>query len=116
MRFFYKDRPVDLAGWRDVIRRRKENHWAEGCSATLLARAWLDADGAPPAVAKAISPVFTNLTLSEGFVEHETRPPGQGGSSATDLLAPGTSGDVPVVLAVEGKVDEGFDHRIGCWV
>jgi hypothetical protein len=117
MRLLDRGLEIDCHGWQAVIQRRSASHWKDGRSAALLARSWSQAAGLPPAVADALSPLFgPDFRLDEGLVEHETKPPGRGAGSATDLLAIGDVLGSKIVLAVEGKVDEGFDHRIGCWV
>ena len=116
MRFLYRKDELNLDGWRSVVQSRLRDHWREGRSAALLAHRWFEAAGPPPLVADALSVLFgSDFVLDEGLVERETQPPGMGSTSATDLLALGSALDRKVVLAVEGKVDEGFDHRVQCW-
>jgi len=58
-----------------------------------------------------------DLAFDRGLVEHKTDAPGRAAPSQTDILVLATDplGN-RVVLAVEGKVDEGFDQPIAKWL
>jgi hypothetical protein len=117
MRFFDGHRPaVDVNSWRNAVLRNSDKHWSEGRSAALLARSWLAAGGPPSVVAEPLQLAIPGVSFEQGFIEHPTSVPGQGAASNTDLLALGSCPAGVVVLAVEGKVDEIFGHRIGHWL
>jgi hypothetical protein len=86
-------------------------HWKPGRSAVRLAETWGGADGFPAEVKDALDRAerLRGLTFVKGVVEHETPMPGKGKASVTDLMvwADDAVGN-PVIIGVEGKVDEGF--------
>lgn len=94
-------------------------HWKDGRSAKLLAEVWGGAGGFPASVREALDRVerLRDLEFDQGLVEHKTEAPGRGAASQTDILVFATDplGN-SVVLAVEGKVDEGFAQPISKWL
>lgn len=91
--------------------------WVDGRSAKRLAETWWPARGFPARVLSALSAVedLRGLVPVRGLIEHRTDVPGRGAGSATDLLVHARSATGVVVLAVEAKVDEGFDKTIRAW-
>lgn len=104
--------------WRQVL-ADPEKHWKTGYSAKALAYCWEEARGFPPEVLKVLSEIESpdphGLQLYQGHVEHTTSITGRGKASQTDLLVKARSVRGPVIVAVEGKVDEGFDKTIWEW-
>jgi len=105
-----------LGDWQAV---HPAKHWKEGRSAMLLARTWGGAGGFPHVIADALEreEKLAGLTFSQGLVEHDVPAPGRGAASKTDIMvfARDPLGN-DVRIAVEGKVDEGFDKPIGTWL
>lgn len=110
------DRLDHLEDWQAV---HPERHWKPGRSAMLLAQRWGGAGGFPDRVREALDRAkrLRDLEFRQGLVEHDTPVPGRGAASRTDILvfARDPLGN-DVRIAVEGKVDEGFDKPIGVWL
>jgi len=102
--------------WRTAVGKGK---WSTGCSAKALAYCWEEAGGLPLEVQEAFTaseyPDLIALNLLQGYVERTTSIPGRGRASQTDLLAIAGSAKGQVVIAVEGKVHEGFDEAVTEW-
>ena len=117
-RFTSKDgEPLrNLEDWRAL---HPALHWKPGRSAVRLAETWSGADGFPQEVQAALdrSARLRGLTFRKGVVEHETPMPGKGKASVTDLMvwAEDDLGN-PVIIGVEGKVDEGFGLLVKDWL
>ena len=94
-------------------------HWRTGYSAKALAYSWEEAGGFPPEVSETLDkctfPTLQGIEFSYGLVEHHTPVPGRGRSSQTDLLVITNNRKSPTVIAVEGKVSEGFDKSVSEW-
>jgi hypothetical protein len=95
-----------------------EHHWKKGRSAFELSTAWMQVDGFPPSVRAALDSVddWRDADLLEAMFERETRLPGRGRPSQTDLLALVRLKDGNAILGVEGKVDEPFGSRVKEWL
>jgi hypothetical protein len=91
-------------------------HWKAGRSAMMLASCWEDAAGFPPEVDAALRPMAPGLRFVAGFPEHKTPLPGGNRASQTDVLVHAATEDGLLVIAVEGKVDEGFDRPVSEWL
>lgn len=117
---FKNKKNILLPTWKDwETTLLDEVHWKEGRSAMLMAQAWALSKGLPWRVRSALEkePFFLGMEMEEGIVEFPVSLKGRGGSSATDLLVVATRGpDNRIVLAVEGKVDEGFGLTCGVWL
>lgn len=108
----------DVGDWRRRL-AQPEKHWAVGRSAMMLACCWEEAAGFPPEVSQLMDtlPVeYRPIEFLAAFPEHKTPLPGGSRSSQSDILVLGASGDRLVAIAVEGKVDEGFDHPVTVWL
>ena len=94
-------------------------HWKPGRSAFETARAWGHGSGLPPGVAEALNrsgfDALHSLDLFAVLAEHKTALAGSGRPSQADALAVAVGSAGLVVMAVEGKVSEGFDERISEW-
>ena len=118
-KFFVRSRettgPED---WRQVL-ADPQKHWKTGYSAKALAYCWEEARGFPSEVLKVLSeaksPDLKDLEILQGLVEHTTSIPGRGRASQTDLLVKASSVKCQVIIAVEGKVEEGFDETVLEW-
>jgi hypothetical protein len=107
-----------LDDWRARL-ADSNRHWAAGRSAMLLAACWEETGGFPPEVSQALkaSPVPINqIEFLFGFPEHKTPLPGGARPSQSDVLVVASAPDRPFVIAVEGKVDEGFDKPVREWL
>src|SRR3954447_15272204 len=83
--------------------------WAGGYSAKELARLWLGAAG-PQAIVDALAPVFEGLVLERAVAEAQVSfDRYAGGVRNHDVLAFGRTSVGPVVIGVEGKVNESLD-------
>lgn len=117
-RFFSEggDALRSLEDWRSV---HPALHWKPSRSAVRLAETWGGAGGFPRAIEAALERAarLQNLSFLKGVVEHETPMPGKGRSSVTDLMvwAEDELGN-PVIIGVEGKVDEGFGPVVRDWL
>lgn len=86
----------------------------------MLALSWEKAEGFPPEVTQTLESVATlGLEPFEflfAFPEHKTHLPGGSRASQSDVLAIARSGSRLSAIAVEGKVDEGFDRPVAEWL
>ena len=94
-----------------------ELHWKKGWSARELAVSWYAAAGFPAPVSNVLDsePSLRDLKLVDGFFERKTdlRTPGR--ATQTDLLVIARGLQGPVLIGVEGKVDEPFGDLVGDW-
>ena len=101
-----------LSDWEGIHPTR---HWVDGRSAKLLAEACLRDGGVPERVLEALERCpegdLVGLNIEVGIAEHPTTPPGRGRASTTDLMILATGAS----LALEAKVDEGFDASVDGW-
>jgi hypothetical protein len=100
---------------RDVVSPEK---WRPNRSAYELAVSWTRANGFPPSVKTLLDACqeFANAKVIRGTFEHGDDLGGPRGPSRTDLMLHVRCGDSLGMIAVEGKVDEGFDKTVGDWV
>lgn len=104
--------------WRCRL-AQPEKHWAIGRSAMMLACCWEEAVGFPPEVdhlMETIPFVDGPVQFLAGFPEHKTPLPGGRRSSQSDILVLAAVNTGLLVIAVEGKVDEGFDKPVTAWL
>lgn len=94
-----------------------EKHWRKGRSAYELAHSWMDAKGIPNQVRNVLETQkdFRNPKLVDGHFERETKIPGRGKASQTDLLALCKAEGGSFILGVEGKVDETLGEVVSDW-
>lgn len=106
-----------LPTFEDWRRVHPASHWVPGRSAMLLAQSWSAADGFPAKVRAALDQEerLRGLQIERAIVEHKTPMPGHGQPSQTDIMVFAMQGARSVVVAVEGKVDEGFGPVVGAW-
>jgi hypothetical protein len=97
---------------------KQELHWKKGRSAYELSSLWMKAGGLPPSVRAVIeqAPEWQGAKFLEGIFERETKLPGKGRPSQTDLLAILELKDGNAILGVEGKVDEAFGPLVSDWL
>ncbi len=108
----------DTDDWRKLL-ADPDRQWRDGFSAQMLAASWQGAGGFPAEVkasfrASAI-PLLQELEFIAGFPEHKVALPGGGASSQPDIMVVARSGGELVVVAVEGKVEEGFRELVSAW-
>lgn len=85
----------------------------------MLACCWEDAAGFPPEVDRLMASVPVgdgHVRFLAGFPEHKTPLPGGRRSSQSDILVLAAGDASLFVIAVEGKVDEGFDKPVTAWL
>ena len=96
-----------------------EKHWRTGFSARTLAHSWESADGFPPEVAKAFStsnhPAFSSLAPLMAVPEFKVPLPGGSRPSQSDIFVLARSLGGPVVIMIEGKVEESFGPTLDEW-
>jgi hypothetical protein len=97
---------------------KQELHWKKGRSAFELSTAWMQATGIPETVRKTIEQAaqWRDAKFLEGMFERETKLPGRGRPSQTDLLAIVALQDGNAIIGVEGKVDEPFGPLTEAWL
>lgn len=92
-------------------------HWKPGYSAMTLASAWEAASGLPPEITRMLEVIGPNPELLMAIPEHKVPLPGaRRGESQSDVFALLRAGDRTIAAAIEGKVDEPFDRRLGEWL
>jgi len=104
-----------LEEWQSCVPKKD---WKDGRSAKLLAETWLPAAGLPRAFKVSLNREnsLRRLVLHRAYVEKRTSTPGLGPASATDLMAVCDNKAGKVIVAVEAKVDEGFDMPLQRWL
>lgn len=105
-----------LNDWRQL---GDPKNWVDGRSAKRLAETWFPpADGFPANVSAALErqSSLSDLAVTDAIVEHLVRVPGKGPGSATDIMVHARSPKTTISIAVEGKVDEGFDQIVSTWL
>lgn len=94
-------------------------HWRTGFSARTLAHSWEAADGFPPEVASALAnssdPLLKDLTPLLAVPEFKVPLPGGSRASQNDIFVLAKSHAGPVVIMVEGKVNESFGPTLNEW-
>jgi hypothetical protein len=95
----------------------QEYHWAEGYSAYELSYRWIEAGAIPVSVDSVLSqsPDLRGIRLINGFFEFQVGLNTRGHASQTDLMAFVDTENGAALLAVEGKVKEGFGLSVGTW-
>jgi hypothetical protein len=110
--------PIEDA--EEIIPRlaRGIDHWKKNFSAYELAHAWFQRDGFPPLVREALNCCehTRDAELLEGIFERQTDLGSRGSSSQTDLLCLARTHDARFIVAVEGKVAEGFGETVATWL
>ena len=95
----------------------QEYHWREGYSAYELSYCWIEADSIPLSVQAVLSrsQFLIDANLVEGFFEYQVNLNTPGHASQTDLMAIIEAQGRVALLAVEGKVNEGFGSSVRKW-
>ena len=95
----------------------QDYHWGEGYSAYELSYRWMDAEGIPDSVDSVLSQSSSlgRARLINGFFEYQVGLNTRGHASQTDLMAFLDTENGAAVLAIEGKVREGFGLSVGTW-
>ena len=103
-----------LGEWETLVGGK----WADGRSAKRLAETWLPENGFPARVSALLDKEssLANLAVTTAIAEHRAKVPGEGPGSATDLMVHAKSESTSISIAVEGKVDEGFDKLVSDWL
>ena len=105
--------------WRMLL-RDPVKHWRQGYSAKSLADSWQNEDGFPADVRQlfesASVPGINDAEMLLGIPEAETKLPGAGYPSYTDLFVLANSSDGLISMAVEGKVSETFGEKVDNWL
>jgi len=97
-----------------------DKHWRAGFSTRALAHSWETADGFPPEVAKAFSasnhPAFASLAPLLAVPDFKVPLPGGSRPSQSDIFVLARSVAGPVVIMIEGKVEESFGPTLHEWL
>ncbi len=111
-----KGQPVTtLDEWEALVNAKD---WVDGRSAKRLAQTWFPAGGFPATVRKSLDMEanLANVVATNAVVEHVANVPGEGRSSSTDLMVRAKSESTSISIAVEAKVDEGFNQIVSKWL
>lgn len=96
-----------------------EKHWKVGYSARTLAHCWESCEGFPAevqaALAAADEPLLAGLSPLLAVPEFKVPLPGGDRASQNDIFVLARSIKGPVVMMVEGKVDEPFGPTLDEW-
>ena len=104
--------------WKDLL-ADPAKQWKRGYSARTLAHCWEASDGFPPEVAQPFA--MSNEQLLVGLApilavpEFKVCLPGGNRASQNDIFVLARSEAGPVVVMVEGKVNESFGPNIEAW-
>lgn len=96
-----------------------EHHWKEGRSAKLLIDQWWAANDLPASIKGLLNQAseWRNAELVDAFAERKTSlDDGRPSHPQSDLIAIVGIENRLVILAIEAKVDEGFDKTIEQWL
>lgn len=96
-----------------------EHHWQEGRSAKCLIDQWWTANGIPPSINGLLDQAeeWRGAELIDAFAERKTSlEDGRPSHPQSDLLAIVGIGSRLGIIAIEAKVDEGFDKTIDEWL
>lgn len=111
---------VPLLAPEDVIRHLgAPHHWKEGRSAKSLTDQWWSANDLPATIRRILDQAdeWRNAELIDAFVERCTNlADGRASHSQSDLMAILGLTDGIGLLAIEAKVDEGFDKTVAEWL
>jgi hypothetical protein len=111
---------VPMRAAADVIPHLgKPHHWKEGRSAKLLVDQWWAANALPASIIGLLNQAdeWRGAELVDAFVERQTDlKDGRPSHSQSDLLAIVALADCLGIVAIEAKVDEGFDKTVGEWL
>lgn len=106
---------IGAADWQRLL-AEPEKHWKPGYSAHALATCWERASGLPPEVRSLFVPHFSEVELLMAIPEFKVPLPGGTRESQNDLFCLLRADGLPMVLMVEGKVEEPFDKPLGEWL
>ena len=111
----FTSRPQD---WKDLL-ADPAKQWKRGYSARTLAHCWEASDGFPPEVAQPFAMsnehLLAELTPILAVPEFKVCLPGGNRASQNDIFVLARSVAGPVVVMVEGKVNESFGPTIEAW-
>lgn len=104
--------------WKDLL-ADPGKQWKRGYSARTLAHCWEDSDGFPPEVAQPFAMnnehLLAELTPILAVPEFKVCLPGGVRASQNDIFVLARSVAGPVVVMVEGKVNESFGPTVESW-
>ncbi|SFM23299.1 hypothetical protein SAMN05421830_1241 [Desulfomicrobium norvegicum] len=108
----------DPQDWKDLL-PDPGKQWKRGYSARTLAHCWEASDGFPPEVAKPFAMnnehLLAELTPILAVPEFKVCLPGGVRASQNDIFVLARSVAGPVVVMVEGKVNESFGPTVDSW-
>jgi len=112
-------RGQQITDWRNWTRPKQDTQWRASRSAMELARAWFTSPVpvVPPEVAALLDShsLTRGTVLSQAWPELKTPLPFPGESRNHDLVVLGEVRGHPLLLTVEGKVDETMGPRVGTY-
>lgn len=104
--------------WKNLL-ADPDKQWKRGYSACTLAHCWEASDGFPPEVARPFAEsnehLLAELTPILAVPEFKVCLPGGNRASQNDIFVLARSEAGPVVVMVEGKVNESFGPTIEAW-
>ena len=104
--------------WKGLL-ADPDKQWKRGYSARTLAHCWEASDGLPPEVAQAFAlsneQLLAGLTPILAVPEFKVCLPGGNRASQNDIFVLARSEAGPVVVMVEGKVNESFGPTVEAW-
>jgi hypothetical protein len=122
MTLFFRERlgdTIPVIDAREVRRSLPEPdiQWVPGSSAFELAFAWVAAGDLPPSVRRVLLsvPAYADIKLTKAVFAKHTDLRSFGGPNDTHLMVYAEVKDGSVVIAVEGKREEGFGPSVAHW-
>ena len=107
-----------IESWKALLQDPKKQ-WAAGYSAASIAEAWHRPGDFPPDVERVFQKAgqpYSGLVPLICIPEHQVPLPGKGKASHNDVWVLARDDGGLVSIAVEGKVKEDFDQKLGDWL
>lgn len=109
----------DLDDWRRLL-ADPEAKWRDDRSAELLARAWMEADGFPLAVKRALHnsghELFRDMRILLAIPQYMVPPPGDSAATKSDLFVLAESTGQLTAFMIEARGSESFGPTVSEWL
>jgi len=109
----------DLDDWRRLL-ADPEIKWRDDRSAELLARAWMEADGFPMAVKRALRKsgheLFRDMQILLAIPQYMVPPPGDSAATKSDLFVLAESNGQLTAFMIEARGGEPFGPTVAEWL
>lgn len=99
--------------WAKMVGNRK---WEPGKSAHELAKSWFDAQDIPAEIRRILKGKFGDVKMQVAFVEYNVYLDTKKAPSCSDIMVYAKANKKNIVIAVEGKFNEGFKESVGKWL